>query len=1310
MPSPHAIPPRTMLRWILALFVLVLPFVPMSRSNAENPTPQEPYNRQVRENLTALRSTSPAVRGRAAEALGFLRAYAAEPALAERLRGDRSPEVRRNAALALAWCGGRTAVPPLLTALDDRDWLVAQAAHVALTNLTGMEFPFDAAAPAPNRAAQAKAWRDWWAAVPPDRPPDDVLELLGGREVLAARAVASDAPAANPALGRRVTASTTYKGPPSVLTDGYVGPEYWQTKNVDPPQWCTLDLGRPTDVHRVIVHQYSEAFVMTGYEVAVSLDGKSFEPVERCDGASPVTLVVEFPERKVRYVRITSFGAKNPTYPTTFFEIEINRQTAVVRGPAAPKASSRDELKAWCEERGLRALGALAGRGAADAALAVLGPNPSTAPHRRPTVRAGIRALGRLGDEAGFQYLVALLENPFWARAAAEALGDFGDPRAVRALIAAYPRYAKDLQGADPPGVPRDDKMGFPSEDRMLETPYWIVYSLCRLPLDDSRDRAALRAVGPQIMANLPGDHDTFFLYEPEVGHLLTRHLIEHAGLRQEAAEQAFEQLGQARRVSAPADELTWSRFPAYRIASWLPCVCTEREDLPRLLTLLEHPEGWVRLNAAKAIAWLGDPAAIEPLAVILAKAKAEADFGYSGTFKEEEFNDPAPRWREGVIRALGLLGAHEHTGLLVRILNDERSVAEIRQAAALALADLGNDEALAALRKAAMEHPVYCVRHIARDAVRARGDCPDFRAARMGPSPSEVPGAPDPRAARTGLSPLRDAPPPPPRQQSGGLGSSSAAGLIDVPAIVFIKGSNDIPNTKGTVEQADRWRQTYVVTDSGPAYRPGRNLYLLEPPRPDGRVTPITRFEDGYVSEPELSWDASHVIFSRRGQDDPWWQIYRVNLDGSGLTQLTSGPYHHVGPAYLPDGRIVLATSHSGIRDEYHGYPCTVMSVMNADGGDLHPIATNIGRDNEPAVGLDGRLLFSRLEVFYSRNKTELTLHAAHLDGTLDSVLYGPERRAYWRSLDHGPRSPADGQEAPLTHRVLRMTQPQPMPDGRNVVVVTQGGLALVGTRRDREEIITPDNQTRSYTTPMPLPDGTILCASTPKTPDRGQVDLGLFLFDPASKALKPVYNDPAAADFEPRPVLPRPVPPLRPARAERGAYSGRFLCTSVFATQEREVGRRGRLVRLIEGVPMIARHSTHTNPNPVWKNHGGTFARVLGMAPLAADGSFYVEAPADRLLHFQVLDSDRRVVGNQLTWIYPRPGESKSCIGCHENPHTTSRGNDPLASHYRAVDFLPDGTEFTYRAKAWFKGHLPPEIEERTRTVRAVNLLGRQ
>ena len=1235
------------------LGIVLLVFMAGTELPAGDPRPQGPYARQVAQQLTKLASDSASQRAGAAEALGFLRADQAGNAVIGRLQ-DSCELVRRQAAMALAWCGDRTAVGPLIHSLSDEDWVTRQAAHVALVNLTGMEFPFNAMAPEPQRALQAGAWRHWWQTVPDRQTPQEIIELL-------------DAP--KPWAGVwSVTGSSTYKGPPNVLTDGLIGPAYWQTKNVPFPQSCTIDIGQAEQIGQVVVHQYGPQFVMTEYELAASVDGKAFEAIERKQGETPVKLVISFAPRQARFVRITSFGSKQSIYPTTFFEVQVN-------GKSGNFGADADLVSQF--ERGLRALGTLGGEGATKRVLSILGSAPSTAPVYRPMVRAGIRALGRLRQEPGFPALVELLDHTLWARYAAEALGDFGDRRAVPELLAAYRRYAKQLDGKNPAHVPQDDVMTFPSEDRMLETPYAIACALCRLLRNEADDREALREIAPLIMANLPGDHDTFMLYQPEVGHLVTRHLMELSGLRQQACEHAFELLGQPRRVPKPKETRQWSTYPAYWISSWLPAICTEPEDLPRLLALLAHEEGWVRINAAKALAWIGDQRAVDPIAKLLTETKAEADYGYCGVFKDEEYDDPAPRWREALIRALGILAAHTHTELIVRILNDERAVLEVRHAAAEALADLGNPRALDALRDAARNHAFHSVRHIARDALQIRGiDLP----------------SPDQTKSESTVVPAQP---------------DTPSSKLD--AIVFIQGSNDIPNTLGTVEQADRWRQTYVVTDSGPVYRPGRNLCVLRPPRPDGQVTPLTQFKDGYVGEPELAWDASHVIFTYRGQDDPWWHVYRINIDGSELQQLTRGPYHDVSPAYLPDGRIVFSTSRAGIRDEYHGYPCTALWVINADGGDMHPIATNIGRDNEPAVLHDGRIVFSRLEVFYSRNKTELTVHAAAPDGSNDMVLYGPGRRPFWRNLDHGPRSPADGQEAPLTHRVLRMSQPQPMPDGRNIVVVTQGGLVLVGTRRDRETIITPDNRTRSYTTPYPLPDGTVLCASTLKAIERKDVDLGLYLFDPATKKLDLIYNDPATAEFEPRPIRARRRPPVLLTKTKRHAYSGQFVCSSVFDTQEEAVRRRGRLVRLIEGVPVVARHSTQTNPWPVWKNHGGTFARVLGTAPLAPDGSFFVEAPADRLLHFQVLDSDRRVVGNQRTWIYSRPGERKSCVGCHEHPHSTAAGGQPLAALHPPLKFLPNGDEFTYRAKAWFKGHLPEKIDERTRTVRAVNLLAR-
>jgi HEAT repeat protein len=1211
-----------------------------------------PYDHQVGDAVDRLDAESSAARARAAESLGFLRAYAAEDSLIGAL-DDRDATVRRNAALALAWCGGRKAVQPLLRVLDDKDWSVAQAAWVALTNVTGMEFPFDALAEPVKRQAQIKTWRQWWDTVPDDRPPQKVLDLLTGSQL---GGLASGCP---------VKASSVYKGPPALLTDGRLKPTYFQMKNVPFPQSVVLDLKRPVRVGRVVVHQYGRGYCLTDYALATSLDGETYEQVCREKGTTPPKLEIAVEPRQARYLKLTAYANENSTYPMTVFEIEAWPADAGLDQPA--------DTPERRQERALRALGALGGHGAAQAVYDFLEPmrvRPSQVPKTQHLVlRAGIRAVGRLGDERALPWLIGWLWETPWARYAAQALGDLGDPRAVPALLAAYPRYSRGTNLQEPDRVPRDDKMGFPHLDRMYETPHAIAMALCRLPLDEPSDRAALRQLAALLLANLPQDHDAAMVYEPEVGERMTRHLLQAAGLRQEACEQAFDFLGQPRRVEAPANAPSLPTQNPGQTATWLPALCREAADLPRLAALLDHKDRWVRLNAAKAIGFMGHQDGIAPLADALDSSKPEAEYGYSGKFLDEEYNDPAPRWREAVLQALGMLDAEEHVPLIVQALNDDRNVLEVRYAAAEALAAIATEPALKALRGCAVEHPFYTVRQVAREALFLRG--------------KTLP-EPDPT------------PPKPP------AGKPVSRDPLD--AIVFIQGENALPNHF----QNDRWRQAYVTTDTGPTYRPGRNLAVLRPARPDGSVTPLTEFEDGYVADCEVSWDGRRVLFCRRGQENPWWHVFEINADGTGLRQLTHGPYHDVQPAYLPDGRIVFSSSRIGTRDEYHGYLCTALHVMNPDGSDIHPIAINVGRDNEPAALRDGRVAFSRLEVFYSRLKTELTLHACQPDGTADVVLYGPERRAFWRRLNTGPRGGDYASNVFATHRILRMSQPQSLRDGR-ILCASQGGLVAVGPNRTNETILTPDKNW-AYTTPWPLPDGRILCAATRKA-KKSQVDLGLYLVEPETGQRTLVYNDPKQADYEARPLAARPRPPVLVTRAKRNAFTGRFTCLTVHQTQEDGVPRIGRLVRLIEGLPVVGRHSTQTNPWEVWKNHGGTVARVLGTAPLAADGSFYVEAPADRLLHFQVLDSNRRVLGNQLTWIYTRPGESRSCIGCHEHPDTTPDLRlHPKSQAGRPIRFLPTGgDEFRYRAKAWLKGRLPAKVEERTRTVRSINLLAR-
>ena len=150
-----------------------------------------------------------------------------------------------------------------------------------------------------------------------------------------------------------------------------------------------------------------------------------------------------------------------------------------------------------------------------------------------------------------------------------------------------------------------------------------------------------------------------------------------------------------------------------------------------------------------------------------------------------------------------------------------------------------------------------------------------------------------------------------------------------------------------------------------------------------------------GIYSHPELSWDASKLLFCFKGEPDGSTSIYEVGVDGRGLRRVTdptpscdcyqgrNAGQHDIAPAYLPDGRIVfLSTRLSGL------VPCNntgvaILHVMNADGSDVHPISVNNVNEFDPVVLHDGRLLFGRSEYVDKNALTIQSLWTMRPDGT---------------------------------------------------------------------------------------------------------------------------------------------------------------------------------------------------------------------------------------------------------------------------------------------------------------------------------------
>ena len=57
----------------------------------------------------------------------------------------------------------------------------------------------------------------------------------------------------------------------------------------------------------------------------------------------------------------------------------------------------------------------------------------------------------------------------------------------------------------------------------------------------------------------------------------------------------------------------------------------------------------------------------------------------------------------------------------------------------------------------------------------------------------------------------------------------------------------------------------------------------------------------------------------------------------------------------------------------------------------------------------------------------------------------------------------------------------------------------------------------------------------------------------------------------------------------------------------------------------------------------------QILGYAPVEPDGSFKLHVPADTPLALSILDSKGRALQTHLNWIQVRPGERRTCDGCH-------------------------------------------------------------
>ena len=120
-----------------------------------------------------------------------------------------------------------------------------------------------------------------------------------------------------------------------------------------------------------------------------------------------------------------------------------------------------------------------------------------------------------------------------------------------------------------------------------------------------------------------------------------------------------------------------------------------------------------------------------------------------------------------------------------------------------------------------------------------------------------------------------------------------------------------------------------------------------------------------GTFWRPDLSFDAERVLFSFHPANEKAFHIYEINVDGTGLRQVTRGIYDDVDPIYLPDDEHIIFPSTRG-----HNYvrcmpPTNSFSLTRCDlqGQNMYLISRNIEPDYLPSMLSDGRVIYTRWE-----------------------------------------------------------------------------------------------------------------------------------------------------------------------------------------------------------------------------------------------------------------------------------------------------------------------------------------------------------
>ena len=427
-------------------------------------------------------------------------------------------------------------------------------------------------------------------------------------------------------------------------------------------------------------------------------------------------------------------------------------------------------------------------------------------------------------------------------------------------------------------------------------------------------------------------------------------------------------------------------------------------------------------------------------------------------------------------------------------------------------------------------------------------------------------------------------------------------------------------------------------------------------------------------IADLDVDYDGKKVMFSTIDEKNRW-QLCEIAPSTKKVSNVS--PRIHDGVdaydgIYLPNGKVMFLSTACHV-----GVPCVGGSdyvanlyTMDPKAGDEKAVDATIRQltyeqdaDWMPVVLENGRILYTRWE--YVDNSHYFSRIVMHMnpDGTAQSAFYGST--SYWpNSLFYCRQIPGD-------------------PNKFVGIVSGHHGIARAGelhlfdvskgTKEDQGRVHRYPNFGREYVArtldelvadahplflhPYPLSEKYIMASMRPNGKN-----YGIYLVD-AFDNMVPVLVSKDADFFEPMPLAARKKPNEIMDKTNPDLDYGYVFLNDIYKGEGLKDVPRGAVksLRVIEYFYAYRNMGSHD----VVSNEGSwDIKRIHGTVPVEPDGSALFKIPANRPMAIQPLDKDGKALALMRTWFTVMPGETQSCVGCHESQGMTPSTAPAMAS----------------------------------------------